>query len=568
MNRSRAAAVGRARVGVGGAVLLLLALVAALVLGAAAPASAHATLVTTDPAEGAVLEAAPETVTLTFSEAVGGVPDGVQVFDAQGGSIASSSAASGPGLTVTLDEEVGDGTLVVVWRVVSEDGHPISGSLSFSVGAPSAIVETPPGGAGADGSNPPWVLSLFRWLGYVALLVAVGVIGFVVVLLPRTNLADRSRGWLVRTARVGAVATAVAWLIGLPLTAMYLLGGDTGSLTRGSTWAILSTTEYAVTTVVVLGVGLGAVLLGAGLPDAVRGRVALVAVVVAACAPALVGHTRAESPEWLVVGADMLHLLAGSVWLGGLLALALTLVDLAERGTLGAEVLARFSGIAAGVLAALVITGSFLAWRIIGSVGALFDTGYGQLLLVKIVAALVAVAIAAWNRWRLLPAMQQTARRKERRAGARVVARATAAEAGVLVVVLLLTGFLVDRSPESEQTAVPTSARVGPLEVQTAELGDLTVRATMSPQLTGPNTFTIELLDAGGQPGEGVEPPVVSLASGDVDLGALPLIYYSPGNFSADAVVPTPGTWTLQVSLRLTEFENPVATLEFEVEAP
>ena len=65
--------------------LLLLVGVAVLVLGTAGPASAHATLISTDPVEGAVLEAAPEQVRFTFDEAVVGVPDGVQVFDAEGG---------------------------------------------------------------------------------------------------------------------------------------------------------------------------------------------------------------------------------------------------------------------------------------------------------------------------------------------------------------------------------------------------------------------------------------------------------------------------------------------------
>ena len=76
--------------------LLLLVGVAVLLLGPAAPASAHATLIGSDPVEGAVLEAAPEQVRLTFDEAVAAVPDGVQVFDAEGGPVASSAAVTGP----------------------------------------------------------------------------------------------------------------------------------------------------------------------------------------------------------------------------------------------------------------------------------------------------------------------------------------------------------------------------------------------------------------------------------------------------------------------------------------
>ena len=65
--------------------------------------------------------------------------------------------------------------------------------------------------------------------------------------------------------------------------------------------------------------------------------------------------------------------------------------------------MSRFSTLAAGVLAALVATGSFMAWRIVGSWDGLVSTDYGRLLLVKIGVALVAVAIAAVNRFVLLP---------------------------------------------------------------------------------------------------------------------------------------------------------------------
>ena len=61
----------------------------------------------------------------------------------------------------------------------------------------------------------------------------------------------------------------------------------------------------------------------------------------------------------------------------------------------------------------LVVAGSFLAWRIAGSWGALLDTGYGALLLVKVLLVAVAVAIAAWNRFSVLPRLRDAARRSD-----------------------------------------------------------------------------------------------------------------------------------------------------------
>lgn len=541
------------------ALLVVLAALVAVVIGGAGPASAHATLVATDPAEGAVLAEAPEQVTFTFNEAVIGVPTGVRVFDARGGEVASTASVSGSELHVELDEEVGDGTLVVVWRLVSEDGHPIGGSLTFSVGAPSATVEKPP--VGDVDPDAPWTLSLARWLGYVGLLAGAGLVWFAVLLLPGDELARAGRRRVVTAVRAATTCAGLAWLLALPLTAMYQLGGGADTLAKGSTWSALSSTQYVVTALVVLGLVGAVTLLGDGFPTRSRGIAAVVAGVVAVVAPALTGHTRAAGPEVLVVGADMLHLLAGAVWFGGLVGLALTLPGLADKGEVGGEVLARFSGLGAGVLAALVATGSLLAWRIVGSWGALVDTGYGQVLLVKVAIALVVVGIAAWNRFRLLPLLRQADRRRDRRTAAQRVVRATAAEAAVLVVVLLVTGVLVDKSPGPDRAAAAARSAVS-----TGTLGDVAVRATMAPAATGPSTVTIAMSDSGGEPFEGFEAPRARLSSAEVELGDVPVQSVAPGTYSAQVVLPSPGTWRLQVSLRVTEFENPVTTLEFTVE--
>ena len=543
---------------------LVVAAAAMMVVGAAAPASAHASLVSTDPGEGAVLPAAPDRIGLTFSETIGGVPDGVEVYDARGTEVASSASVSGSQLQVTLDAPVGEGTLVVVWRVVSEDGHPVSGSLSFSVGAPSASVEAPPSSADAS-TEAPLMLTLARWVSYVGLLLTVGLVAFAVLFLPGTHVADDARRRLATAARVVAATAAVGWLVALPLAAVYQLGGGLSAVSKGATWSALATSEYAVTAAVVVGLVLAVCLVGRDVPARPRGIAALVAAATAACAPALTGHSRAASPEALVVAADMLHLVAGSVWLGGLAALTLVLSDLAGRGTTAAEVLARFSATAAGILVALAATGTLLAWRIVGSWGALLDSGYGQLLLIKGVAALAAVGFAAWNRFGLLPRLEGAARRRDRRASAQVLVRAVSAEAVALVAVLLVTGLLVDKSPEAEASAAPV-ADSRPV-VETVTLGDVEVRATVSSPTTGPSTVTVEMVDAAGEPFEGLAAPRARLSSDQVDLGAVPVESVAPGTYSAEVVFPSPGTWTLQVSLRISKFENPVTSFDFAISA-
>lgn len=565
--------------------LLLLAVLCALLVGPAGTAAAHATLVRTDPAHGAVLDTAPERITFGFNESVIGVPTGIKVFDATGEEVASSASVRGSELFVDLDEEVGDGTFVVVWRLVSEDGHPIGGSLSFSVGAPSDVVDVPTAGADA-GTDAPFLLGLVRGLGYVGLLVAAGMAAFAVLFLPRGPTADRSRARLRLVARVAAGVAALGWGLAVPLVALYQLGLPASAIAEGSTWSALAPAEYVVPAVVVAGLGLAVGALPASAaPGRTRAALVLAGTALAVTAPAFTGHTRAATPEALVIGVDVLHLAAGTLWLGGLVAITLVLGDLA-RGDSGAVVLGRFSAWAAGLLAVLVIAGTVLAWRIAGSWDALVDSGYGALLLVKVLAALVAIAIAAWNRYALMPRVRATprpgaearpdakprpsttprpgARTSERGFPATPLVRTALAEAGVLVVVLLVTGFLVDRSPETD-TAVTSAEQSAASAGEEVVLGQITARIALDPPAVGPATLTITMTDALGEPAEGYEAPRLSLTSDEVDLGEVEVASLGPGVYAGEVVLPTGGEWEVQVSLRTTEFDNPVRTVTFQV---
>lgn len=598
--------------------VLLLAVLCALLVGPAGSTAAHATLLSTDPTEGAVLDAAPERVTFTFNESVIGVPAGIRVFDATGAEVDSSAVVRGSRLLVDLDEEVPDGTLVVLWRLVSEDGHPIGGSLSFSVGAPSDVVDVP---ASTDATTEaPVQLGLVRALGYVGLLVAVGVAAFSVLFLPRDRVADPARARLRPVARVAAGVAVLGWGAAVPLVALYQLGLPASAVTEGSTWSALALAEYAVPAVVAAGLALTAGALPATVPDRTRIVLVLAGCLAALTAPAFTGHTRAATPEALVAAVDVLHLAAGALWLGGLVSMVLVLGGLA-RSDAGARVLGRFSAWAAVLLAVLVVAGSVLAWRVTGSWGALAGSGYGALLLVKVLVALVAVGLAAWNRFALLPRFRavpdhraapedraaaprssralaarnraasgrrdhgalaaprsrpasgrrkQTSaaprsrpvsRRGERGAPVTPVVRTALAEAAVLVVVLGITGFLVDRSPES----AAASAEQPGGATEAVRLAGVTARISLDPPAVGPATVTLTMTDAAGEAFEGYEAPRISLTSGDVELGELAVTSLGPGVYAGDVVLPTSGDWDVRVSLRTTEFDNPVETVTFEV---
>ena len=145
-------------------VRLLTAAVAAALLSAggfivASPASAHDELVSSDPAADASLEALPAQLTLTFSAEIAddeGASE-VQVTDAAGTVLTSGSPAVTDNVLTQPLQGAASGAVTVLWKVVSSDGHLISGEFAFTVTAPVAPTPapTPTGSASATPTPTP-----------------------------------------------------------------------------------------------------------------------------------------------------------------------------------------------------------------------------------------------------------------------------------------------------------------------------------------------------------------------------------------------------------------------------
>jgi len=111
----------------------VLALVAALI---PVPATAHDVLLATDPADGAVLDAAPAQVVLTFSAEQAGVGAEVAVLGPDGASWSDGPAVvAGTTVTQLLRSGMPNGAYTVAWRSVAQDGHPVTGTFAFEVAA-------------------------------------------------------------------------------------------------------------------------------------------------------------------------------------------------------------------------------------------------------------------------------------------------------------------------------------------------------------------------------------------------------------------------------------------------
>ncbi|QNE76140.1 hypothetical protein F0344_17285 [Streptomyces finlayi] len=394
-----------------------------LVLAGASPASAHAALTGSDPQSGAVVDTAPEEVTLTFSEQIAVGDDSIRVLDPQGRRAddgAPREVGSGGAVQygVRLLAGLPDGTYTVAWQAVSADSHPVAGAFTFSVGAPSdTTVALPSGGAG-DGLVGT-LYGIARYAAYAGFIVLAGGAAFVLACW-RRGAGERPlqrlvvRGWLTLTA---------ATLAMLVLRSPYTGSGELSDVfDLNGLQAVLDTKPGAalVSRLLLLGAAalFVAVLFGgyARREDETERKdltfgLAIGGTVVAAGIAgtwALAEHASTGIQPGIAMPVDVLHLLAVAAWLGGLVTL---LVALYRTPSVESSAVRRFSRVAFVSVVVLAATGIYQSWRQVGSWSALTGTQYGQLLIVK--AALVALLVGvAWisRRWtsRLTESAQST----------------------------------------------------------------------------------------------------------------------------------------------------------------
>jgi copper transport protein len=404
------------------------ALILGGVLGVASPAFAHAQLLGTSPASGAVLTSPPAQVVLTFGEAVQAPPTAIEVFSAAGQQVRTGPVGHPPGrpdqVEVTLPRSL-KGTYVVSWRVISADTHPVQGAFDFSVGVSSAggtvgALEQHLLAARHPSSALGTLVGGLRTLILLALLVTVGSVGLLVRWpsgLDRVEL----RALLLGGALLTAASTVAAVLTQGPYDAGKALGNALHSNVLSpvlhSSFGTGAGVRIGSSLLIVVGVLAG--MVGSkkshltGTSASAEGQAvgpvppAWLLICLAGCAGLIVslslsGH--ATTGRWQPFGflVDLAHIAGGALWVGGLIALAVVLgrgaaaQDAEELGL----VLRRFSTAAAWAVGVIVASGVFQAWRQLGSWKALTDTDYGTLLLLKVTLVLAAIE-AGWfsRRW-------------------------------------------------------------------------------------------------------------------------------------------------------------------------
>lgn len=443
-------------------VVLLLAAVAA-VAGGATRVLLHATMLRSTPAANSQLTSSPATVRLVFSEQV--VPELSQItLTGPGGAPSTLKVANDPHDVHTLvgkiDHALTSGTYKVIWRVLSADGHPVGGSYEFSlttsagssgvaVAPAKVVVDSASKFAAADTGRTnaddetmtdkpvPVIASLLRGLGLGALMLGVGLLFFVLSAPEHRQLAPRSL--ITRSIVIGAlllVAHMVLWMRHVSPNGQLsgdfiasLLGTTVGRVELARTvlavlalWAIALARHYKLA----IGLGIAALIVSGG-----------------------IGHPAAIDPYW-TIPAKSLHLLAASVWLGGLA----WLVWLQRDGVAFRLEARRVSSWALIAVIVIALSGLLQTFVFLNTPGDLIHSTYGLLVLAKMIGLAILVAFGAYNRFGVMPAIGSDT-------GPVRLASSVKKEIAVVTIVILIGGFLayVPTPPIANSTAAqPTES--------------------------------------------------------------------------------------------------------------
>ena len=154
------------------------------------------------------------------------------------------------------------------------------------------------------------------------------------------------------------------------------------------------------------------------------------------------GHTVSKGPRLFHALFNTVHVAAGSVWVGGVIAMAIVLWRRRMAGEPGRphELVVRFSGIATVALGAVTVAGVVMAVFVLDSVGEITGTLWGRVLVLKTVAVALAVCGGAYNHFKLLPSLDAAPDDLEVEAEVR---SAVTAEAILLIFVVIVTASLV-----------------------------------------------------------------------------------------------------------------------------
>jgi len=565
------------------ALLLLLTglftlLFSSLGLGAIAnaqtPTTGPISVIATTPADGETLTAAPPEIILNFAAILPDIEAVIQLQNANkellnvGQPIAFNNRTS---LKVRVLEQTGlpAGGYLVTWLVRPKDSKPISGKFAFILEAPDGStsgtgdttdttepIKIETGGLGLTKSNYSggFLGMIGRLLAYIGLAGLAGALLFVAL------------AWAEGVEYVLTVRHMIAaWAIGTfgSLVSLAALSADMKgvSLARGmlpTSWGAALDTTYGKVLVIRF-LAMAASVWVARHPERVVDPTSRW---MAFGGPGLAlityGWSR-HSEGILSVPFGILHMVGISAWFGG--AALLARVVLAGPGEADlVTALKRFRGIALPALGLTVFSGIIEAAFHLGGARNLLNTGYGKILVLKILAVAAMAFVGTANRQFVRSRLARTRTLPPR--PAQRLRKSVRTEIMIGAFVLLLTGWMTGAKAPGAGSSDPAAVNKNTLM---SDDGTLKVEVTFGPKKVGaqvevhfrllkPKTITNGLIT--------FTPNDVNAASIEVPIEGSPRYGFGPDQ---GFVFPASGTWTITVTATGPDGDLPAASGQFAV---
>lgn len=517
------------------------------------------------------MHGAVRTVSATFDESVGVGADSLRVFapDGRRVDVGGTHAGAGPDtIEVSLAARQPDGTYTVAWHVVSADSHPAEGAFTFSIGHPSRHV--PGASVLTQGSaTVSRVYAVDRFLGYAGFMGFAGGLVFLALCWPAGTTYRETRGWLAAAWLIAFLSTVLQ----LPLQAAFAAGRSLSGMVDphlvGGTVGTHVGTALLVRAVGLVFLAVLALLLL--VPDRDRrssgrslGMLYVLATGLLAVTWSASGHAVSGSWSGLAVVADLAHLVAGAVWLGGLAMLAGLVLFGDGAPPLDERVSAagRFSRLAGWSVLLIAVTGTFQAWRNTRAWPALFDTRYGLLVCGK-ASLLILVVVLGYRARRALGAAPFQRRDPASSVDVVRLRRGVAVEVVVAVVLLGVTAVLV-QTPTAAESYHPPASATRPFDTGTRSG---TVDVAVSPARLGPNRVRITVRGAHGTPFTPAQ-LTATLTQDAENIGPITLDLRRTGRggyLSRPVSLDFVGSWTLNVVVRTDAFDETSVTVPVPV---
>ncbi len=483
-------------------------------------AAAHAYLVRTVPAASVTLSRAPANVRLTFDEAVEPKFAIVSVTDASGQQQTTGSpqrSAADPDTLVTpLEPHLPQGWYLVYWRAISVDGHPVSGAFTFAIGPnPGPAPQFPVPKISATAKSPKLIAS--RWVMFLCVMAAIGlfVLRFLIAR-PMRRAGGAGSDSSLRGLSIAFVVATVLGLIAIPAYLDISIADDSlrGVFDFGALFPLFRVTAFARGYVdlfvcfalfsIASWIALWVDRSGEehrSVAELLATTGAMLAAAAALVIPGTVGHAGQQPPRGVSIVLDWVHLICGSVWLGGLIGILVLSATLRASGRVGAlaVVVPRFSRVALVSVLVLLITGTWATLNHLPALSALWKTGWGVAILIKIAILIVAMAVASVNLLRTRPAI--AAQGDDAPRAARTLRGLVGVEAVLVVGAIFVAAILTSLAPPPPSFALQNSvlAKVGPGRVvKTVHVNGYDLQVLVSPnKAAAPDSFALRITKDG-----------------------------------------------------------------------